>query len=179
MSDQTLLCPDDWERLNNAVDVVMDDDRPKREIVADFTDGFREAAASGDSQASRIHHALAQLGGGKVLTQRSRRQTGIFVDSQTGETLNVPVRASVAARGESGNPESARQLRLWRELTWDEFHDWAQHQVHLADSMQLKVRGIRFIQRLHERFPLSRTPGEACAMAGVDPESIDLGEATS
>jgi hypothetical protein len=165
----------DIDRLNDAIDAVIDDPRPKREIAKDLRIEFKSFASDGDDQAERIFDEMADAGFMRALSQRNRMNTGVFVDSITGESLNVPVKASVASRDETGAKVGLEQLAMWTEIPWDQFDAWAQTQFHLASSLTFKNRGLRRILRLRDQFPNSATPGEACRLANIDPNSFDIG----
>lgn len=169
-----LLSTDDWRRVNDAIDAVIDEKRPKRTLASRIRAALRKAEATGDKQADRIINAMADDGLLKVIHQRNRLDSGVFRSSSTGKVLNVPARASAPTRDKSGARIGLSQLRLWHEMTWDEFDAWAITQLHLASSMQFKARGIARIRTLRAKYPDTRTPGEACKLDGIDVRSIDI-----
>lgn len=168
------LTREDWDRINEKADEVIEGGLGQREGASAAIAGWREDEAEGDDQAERIVTELGTLGMVKAIKDRGRQDSGVVIEESTGRVLAMPKRASVPMRDASGATNGARQLAYWRSLDRNEFTAWAASQQRLAASLRLKTRGIAKVLQAWERHPDAATAEAACLLAGLDPDSLDL-----
>lgn len=125
--------------------------------------------------AERILHGLAIDGAWERVTDRLAEDKGTI--AHNGTVLSIPSRIGARARRADGVQEKHYQQRLWWDWTWLEFEDWLRGQTVQAQQLGDKVAVMRKVLSLHDLYPDTKTPGEACERAGVDPREFRLDEA--
>jgi hypothetical protein len=148
--------------------------RDKRGFALERWRELRSGEADGDSSAERIVDAMGYDGLYRALDRESKRDTGVFRDSETGEVLNVPKVGSIPVYSEDGSTTGERQLKLWQEMSREEFRIWLEQQAHHAQSLTFKVRCLRLVLNEWDRYPEATTAREVCERSGIDPDQLDL-----
>lgn len=170
------LTPDDKQQLTDLLACGVDT-KDKRGHVLTVLKKLRAEESFGGESATRILNAMACTGLYAALNRHAARDTGVFMHSETGRVLNVPQRGSIRVAAGNGAPTGARQLKLWKVMSIPEFQEWSTSQLHLADSFNFKAIGIHIVRRAIEQFPEAQTAGDACRLAGIDPDALELDRA--
>ncbi len=168
------VCGDELKQINEEVDAVIWSGNDKRKEAKRLVAGWREAESEGDDDASAIINVLAEKGLLSQFASRNRKGSGVIVNVTTGDVVSVPTHASVPIRASDGSETGGRQLQYWRTLSWSEFREWADGQIRLSRSMDVKAQGLRKVLSLQAEFPNSKNPEQACELAGIDPDSLEL-----
>lgn len=178
MSYKTALPRDLAETISSMIDELIEKhpEAVKRDIQRDLIQDLHALATAGEAWADRAILALAEDGCGSRIQARLKEDKGTIRISQSGAVISLPTRFGVRARGEGGQVERHFQQPLWWELSWERFHELINSLVRQRDVLSHEIVGLREIERLHERFPDTRTPLEACERAGIDPYQFSLPE---
>lgn len=171
-----LLTPDDREDLDAMLENGTDT-LDKRGFCLGILTELRRREADGDESAARIITAMGYDGVYRALDKLAKRPTSVFKDAATGRILNYPKAGSVDVLNENGTATGARQIKFWEDMSREEFQRWVDQQVHLAESMRFKVRGLQRVLAAWAKFPHAINAGHACVLAGIDPDEIEFVDA--
>lgn len=103
-----------------------------------------------------------------------KESSGTVLLSSSGSVVDLPTHVSVVTRRDDG--KKSYQLKLWWELEWPDFLSMVAGRARQRRILTNQIKGFNEVTRLRDRFPESKTPGEACSLAGVDPKSFELEE---
>lgn len=142
-----------------------------------WIDLVRAARDDGDDGADRLLLDLALDG----LEERAyvflKADTGVIaVRADDGSARSVRTPTRVGVRGRRSDGTRTHQLRLWWEVSWEEYAAWRDAMFRLERKIALKRYAFDRIDALRDAHPETRTPGEACEAAGIDPRSLGLDE---
>lgn len=167
------LGPEDQERLETLLAEGIDTKDKRSFVVAKLT-SLWEQVKTRDKGAERIVLTMAATGMMQNLNREIGREKTILVDPVTGKAVDIPKRANVRVRDGAGIATGATQATIWFELSVPDFIAWANGQLALAGSMEIKARFIRVVLTAAMAYPDATSVGDACRQAGIDPETIQL-----
>ncbi|MDQ3779345.1 MAG: hypothetical protein M3354_02180 [Chloroflexota bacterium] len=176
---KTNLTPDQREFLNRRFEeALVAGVSPGRADLARvvWLESVR-AAEVGDAEENRLLSDLALDGMEMSAKDFLNADSGVIsFPSAAGQMQveSVPARASIRSKRDDGS--IAYQTDLWWELTWEEFASWRIAILSIEQRIAAKRHAFQRVETLHELFPDSATPGEACEQAGIDPRDFALGE---
>lgn len=179
MSKKTHLDPDDLAILGGVLAGALHDgvDPGRAALAAHVWPALSAAAEAGGEDEQRIVAALARDG----LEERAY----VFLKSETGclalpggGRVTAAARVSVRQRRADGRRE-ASQLRFWWDLTWTEYAEWRDQMQSLEARIAAKRHAFVQVDRLRDAYPETKTPGDACERAGIDPRAFGLDEAAA
>lgn len=176
MSRISSLVPDDREWLNNLIDSLIFGRSSVRttSVTNEVIQILQAKEADGDVQAARAVEALATDGVRSHVETRIKVESTSVKISHTGEVIQLPARVGHRKRNSDGAVERAFQQTLWYELPWSEFIDMMQARQRQHERDGVALIAFDEILNLHDLYPDSKTPLEACDLAGIDPAEFDL-----
>ncbi len=135
------------------------------------------AAEDGDNEAFRLLVTLSLDGHEERAYTFLKSDTGtIVVQMDDGAAMAVRSPTRVGVRGSRADGSPSHQLRLWWEVSWQEYAAWRDAMFALERKIAMKRYAFDRIDALREAYPETQTPGEACEMAGIDPRSLGMDE---
>lgn len=122
-------------------------------------------------------HAIDALGPGSLrgyVTQTLKEDVGSIRIYNNG-WVELPSRYAIRPR----DPETSKyiggfQLPMWAEMTWQQFMEMLAGLTNQQGTLSRRIAALNEVLKLRERFPESRSPGEACLMAGIDPQKFEI-----
>lgn len=176
---KTALWPDDRTWVEHAIDRLVDEldgrqnghglkELARDRLVADL----RRQAENGDKQAERMLDALTLDGAWARI--EARLAIGRCLIAWNGDLVSVPERIGVRRRDRDGLKAKHYQQPLWWECSWAEYMDWLATRRGQFNQQGKQLAVMEVIARLREIYPDTKTPGEACERAGLDPRDFGL-----
>ena len=135
-----------------------------------------EEAKGGDKSADALIEALAVDGcAERALWGFVKEDTTLLGYRQADGTVGTKETPSrVGVRRRRGDGSAYHQQEFWWTLSWREYAQFRDRERAIIARYQLKGRGFDEVDKLHERHPETKTPGEACEIEGIDPRSFVL-----
>lgn len=136
---------------------------------------LQRAAEAGDVEAECTLHALAIDGAAERIAVLLKQERCLI--ARNGHVLSMPARWGIRRRDSQGKRQRHHQQALWWELTWAEFQEMVASLRRQAARLGEEAAAWDAVLNLHDRYPDTLTPGEACECAGIDPHEFKLAEA--
>lgn len=180
MTSERDLYPEDRAELWSVVDPIIASfdaagDPNLQRIAAAAIAALEALAADGHVWAERPLRVCAISGMRGLIGKRLHADRGTVRIAHTGAVISLPARMGIEVKNPKPPPPREYQQRLWWEMTWGEFDEFVRSLQAQRDRLSGEITGFQEIQRLHEQFPETQTPGEACALKGIDPRKFDMG----
>lgn len=183
VANKTTLVSHERERLDalirrqvDTMDARQNGTGLKELLTGSVIDTLELAAADGDADAEHILRGLAIDGLRERVAVLLKTDDRCLI-ARNGAVLSMPARWGVRRHEPNGVRQKHYQQRLWWELTWAEFADMVDGLRRQAARLGEEAGAWGEVLRLHDRFPETQTPGEACERAGIDPHEFKLAEA--
>jgi hypothetical protein len=175
MSRVTRVDKRDREWLDALIASVSSEGGTRTDRVRAAVSLLRSEAEAGSHQAERVLRALEEDGcRSRVETWDLSHRARVWVANGSLVAVDLPERPSVQRIDRNGARTKDHQPMLWTELTWEEFAVWLNVLAHRAKNARYQDAAARQIYKLREQYPNTRTPGEACELAGIDPADFKL-----
>ncbi|MCA1668138.1 MAG: hypothetical protein LC793_12240 [Thermomicrobia bacterium] len=100
--------------------------------------------------------------------------TSLMRNPMTGKAAKVSSYIGVRARTEDGLPAGHYQQELWWTPPWPVFAEKIDNYVKHRNTVDTNVAMFGEVMKLRDKYPDSRTPEEACEMAGIDPRAFGI-----
>lgn len=144
-------------------------------------DRLDDLASAGETWAERVLAGMKHDGARRIMVAHAKRDRGSVTVAYNGSTMaaTLPSRLAVPVRSDDGTATGEYQYPLWTILTWDQFFGALRQQVDRAFQADIRLAAMQQVAALHDRFPETLTPGEACRIAGIDPRDFQLDEVAS
>jgi hypothetical protein len=130
------------------------------------------AVERGEPWAVVLVRKAAREGVRRAVYTIAHRGRSRATDSRTGETIYIPTHINVTTP-KNGRPASY-QLRLWYDIPWPILIQSVGEIARQHGVLGRDLRVFSEVIKLRDQFPESRTPREACKLAGKDPSDFDL-----
>lgn len=130
------------------------------------------AAGAGERWAENALERFALEGIRRDVRTAMKRDRSVVRVGHSGAVISVPSRVGVRKRDASGKPSKAQQQSLWWELSWDAFKEFVASLRRQSRLLTSRADAYTDILRLQEKYPDTKTAGEACERAGIDPRAF-------
>jgi hypothetical protein len=142
-----------------------------RSLVSDLWAQWRD---DGDETAQRAIRSLA-IDGARNRAQVRGAQAKSPVWSNLGSKIvMLKDRLPHRRRKPDGRAEKAVLQTLWTEMTWAEFEESVNMLLAQLNALGEHLTAARLILKLRDLYPDTKSPGEACERAGIDPHNFKL-----
>jgi hypothetical protein len=180
MSLQSDLVGPDRERLWAVIDPIIESfdatgDSNVGHIGSAVVEALRKLAEAGEDWPVRVLLVCENAGTRQLVKGRMKGDRCAIRIAHTGAVIDMPARMGVEVKNPSPPPPRIYQLPLWWDLTWEQFEALVDSVDRQRDKLAQEVVALEEVKQLHERFADTRTPGEACERAGIDPRKFDTG----
>ena len=164
------LSIEERDEFRSLMSEALDGSRqPDVSAVARAMDAMEAADRAGRAWPDEVRrqaiHQLLQ----SELKRIAKEESMVSVD-YNGRFVQKTARRGVVKRRIDGTTH--RQQSLWTDMTWEEFEGWSAMNDAQIDGLMVNRHAATKLRTLHERFPESRTVGEALAAIGATLEEF-------
>ena len=164
------LSIEERDEFRSLMSEALDGSRqPDISAVARAMDAMEAADRAGRAWPDEVRrqaiHQLLQ----SELKRIAKEESMVSVD-YNGRFVQKTARRGVVKRQIDGT--TYRQQSLWTDMTWEEFEGWSAMNDAQIDGLMVNRHAAAKLRTLHERFPESRTVGEALAAIGATLEEF-------
>jgi len=136
---------------------------------------IRKEAGDGDKVAEDVLTRLESDGLFERATDFLDSDTGVIVFRANGgrpKRLRTPTRVGIRRRTDEAKVFT--QQRFWWEVTWEDYYQFRDGILAVLERLNMKKLAFAEVDKLHVRYPDTKSPGEACDHAGIDPREFEL-----
>ncbi len=137
-------------------------------------DELESLAASGEAWAEKALNLCLVDGVRDMVRERTSEDRAAITVSRSGKLLSIPTRFGVRLHKRNKSNQRIYQQPLWWEVPWEVFDAIINSLAGQRDTISADITALSEVRELHKRFPDSKTPGEACRMAGIDPRQFKV-----
>jgi hypothetical protein len=135
---------------------------------------LESAAAAGERWAAAAMERYALEGIRRDVRAAMKRDRSIVRIGHSGTLVSVPSRVGVRRLAVNGSRAKAQQQSLWWELPWEAFKEFVQSLRRQSGLLTSRADAYADILRLEKKYPDTKTAGEACERAGIDPRAFEV-----
>lgn len=167
---------------NDTDDLIRDilantEERAPAKLATVFQQRLLYAATCGEEWAEYLLDSSQREGLRLVIYHFMKKEQGASVQiSNTGEIVQLPARYSLQRLTKEAKSEGPFQLRLIMEMRWPDVvrvRNGIQRQSNRLGQVDLALKELL---TLWDLYPDSQTPHEACTLAGINPDLVNLGQ---
>lgn len=172
------LSADERRHLNGMIDdnMTVDDAVDSTKVARRLYAELLASAEDGDMSAQQMIAGVAVDGLRSHVVQHIKKDRSVIVLRNNRGAVNVPARVGIRAIDGNGRELRYSQQAFWWELSWDRFIRMIAGLVAQRDKLSQNIDAFTELLVLRQQFADTRTPGEACERAGIDPRSYGLEE---
>lgn len=170
---------EDRDNLKSEILRIADslgEDVGNAQVAHALISSLRSDEEQGDTNAMRILSELAADGAFSLVGQVLKGADTTTFKLPSGQTLVVAARRGVRAVNKNGQRLRYYQQPLWWEMSWTRFSEMVSSLVMQRDHLGKVIVAFNDVMELRDRFPGTKTPLEACELAGIDPHEFERGD---
>jgi len=181
MSKVTALSSDDRDFIERLIDNAVQSAKSVEttELTISIASDLETLCKAGDPhsrrQSRRAQNSLIRDGLRARVETRLKADRASIKIRRSGRIVSLPARLGISTiEEEDGTRRRTFQQHLWWELSWPQFDELIATMRARGASINREAEALMEVHALRAMYPDTKTVGEACERAGIDPRVFQI-----